>query len=545
MGVYFTTTPQERIGPGPPYTYPSLQVNLFFRVFLGLLSILVPVVPGRVLWWNGEFAATTFCVITSIINLYYVTNALLWRDDNVATWYAGYGWCDLQVYTSFPLETAYAICLFEIMRGLARKVSLERVSDFTPHERRRQHIHSALIIFSIPLVQLVLMFFVKIRRYNISTLAGCTALYDTDWIVLTVYIVPTLIFTVAGTTMAVLAFRRYRQIERLTREIVSSNDSAHSARQQRVRRKLYFMALVIIIVVMPIYCVMFVMNILAGAPWSTPYDFDRIHNSPEPFSMHTITFTTSDLMTFPDLAVNYIAVLTSAAIFVTFGMSTEAFNQYRKFLLLLGLGKIWPGLHNEYHPSSGSNSGQSWWGSMVRSRDTRTETTQSSGDRKNSILPTTEHISLGTQSRKSSHTGSEAYLFSASTASGSRHNTADPSAEHNNPWPDLPEKDNLPAAPKAARPRHTMNPYVFNMTPSEPLRVPLPRFSLPSLRRDKDRTTATGKQHDTTPPPPPPPSSQPDTRRPDHISEEEAEHDVDVLRWGTSNPVGPRFDTHV
>lgn len=198
----FTTTPEQRSGPGAPYTNPALQANLFFGVFLGSIAVLLSFVPARLLWRNGEFAATVFCVDNVIRNIGYVINALIWRDDNVATWWAGYGWCDLQVYINFALDTAFNVCLFEIMRSLYQKVGLNRATSLTTSERRREILISAAIIFTFPIVQVVLTFFLMVRRYNITTLVGCTTMYHFDWLFFVFYVMPTPVFVTMATVLA-------------------------------------------------------------------------------------------------------------------------------------------------------------------------------------------------------------------------------------------------------------------------------------------------------------------------------------------------------
>jgi len=198
----FTTTPEERLGPGPPYTYPTLQINLFLRVFLGIVSLLVTWVPARLLWRNGEFGGTVLCVMLLVLNFQNVVNALLWRDNNVATWWKGDAWCDFQVYTNFAFHTAFNISLFEIMRSLAGKVALHRADKPTRSERRRQNILSAVIVFTFPVLQVLLTYFASFSRYNISTLVGCSPLYYPGWIYLVFYILPTPVFAVLAAFMA-------------------------------------------------------------------------------------------------------------------------------------------------------------------------------------------------------------------------------------------------------------------------------------------------------------------------------------------------------
>ncbi len=198
----FQTTPEDRIGPPPPYTNPLLQVNLFFRVFLSLISLFVTWVPARLLWRTGEFAGTVFCVMLLVLNLITVVNALIWRNDDVRTWWKGDGWCDILTYTFFALHTAFNISLFEIMRGLAGKVSLSRVDRMSPSERRRERINSALVIFTFPVIQVALTYFSTISRYNIATLVGCGAVYYPSWIYLVFYIIPTPVFALLAAIMA-------------------------------------------------------------------------------------------------------------------------------------------------------------------------------------------------------------------------------------------------------------------------------------------------------------------------------------------------------
>lgn len=198
----FTTTPDERIGPGPPYSNPSLEANLFFRVCLGILAPIACWVPMRLLWRNGEFSAAAFCIVTMILNFYYVVNALLWRDNNVQNWFAGYGWCDLQVYTIFALETVYSASVFSIMRNLANRVGLMRATSLTSKEKKRRNLVEGLVLLPAALVQVIVTYLVLAQRYNVSTLIGCTSAYDTSWPFLVFFDLPSPIYAVGAAVYA-------------------------------------------------------------------------------------------------------------------------------------------------------------------------------------------------------------------------------------------------------------------------------------------------------------------------------------------------------
>ncbi|VBB86891.1 Putative pheromone receptor [Podospora comata] len=496
----FTTTPEERIGPDEPYTYPSLQVNLFFRVFLGLVSLFITWVPARLLFRSGEFAGTVLCVITMILNFFAVVNALIWRDDNVEEWFAGYGWCDIQTYLKFALDTAFNICLFEIMRGLASKVAMNRATALTSKERRRNRIISAAVIFTVPAVQMILTYFVAVGRYNVSTLVGCGVYYFPNWVFLVFFILPTPIFSIGAAIMACLTFYRYRLIMRASNKVMQSRDSVAAARQSRVRKKLYFLTLTVIVVVLPLTLIFFVRNLKVGSPWDLSYDFASFHYGPNPFNQWFVSFTTSEYMNFQQLSISFIPEVTGILLFIPFGTTPEALNSYRRGLLFLGLGYIFPKLREEIplYPSpsssrgnSTSNSRASWWSSFLRPirenassfiasrrRSTTTTGMSNNSSRKGSILPTAEHHSNSTSSRSTSLLVKEK------------------STSNNNPWPDLTAEEidhyNNPHSPSSSStstcPPTGQNPFL--MATAIPLNAtPLPSRLSTVLPKKKTTTS--------------------------------------------------------
>lgn len=161
-----------------------------------------------------------------------------------------------------------------------------------------------------------------------------------------------------------MTFYRYRKIERVTRDISRSQDGIAAARQERVRKKLYFMTLACIVLVLPLVMILLFVNIVEGAPWSLPYDFEALHFGPDPYNIYFISFTTSDLMSFSALAITFIGELAGIAVFIPFGTTPEALNMYREMLLTIGLGYIFPKLKEEYVPRPKRSSRFSW-GSLI------------------------------------------------------------------------------------------------------------------------------------------------------------------------------------
>ncbi|KAH8880394.1 pheromone receptor [Thozetella sp. PMI_491] len=353
------TTEQPGLGPGDgPYTNPSLQANLFFRVFLGILANICCWVPMKLLWSNGEFAAAVFCLTTMVLNVFYSVNAMIWPDENTAKWWLGHGWCDMQVYLFYALDTLYTACVFEIMRQLADKVALSRVTSLSRAERRRRHLVSGLVIFPIPLLQVIMTWFVQSQRYSIGPLIGCLANYDSTLPYLITFVIPPPILTLGAAIFAALTWKRFRDVDRNNRNLLSSSGNEMAIRQARVRRKLYFLTLAILIPYSVVQFLFLASNITSQVSWSRPYNYDQIHYNPppnqwtgsSPNAWNRITFILTDELDFASQNMNYTPILTVIPLFVSFGATKEAINVYRRYLLKLGLGRIWPRLEEEYDP---------------------------------------------------------------------------------------------------------------------------------------------------------------------------------------------------
>ena len=165
----------------PPYTTPALTANLVFRVVLGILANLVCLVPLRLLYRSGEFAVVFFIVAIELKNLQTVAWALIWRNDDVDNWWPGYGLCDFGGFFHNFTASLYSTCLLGIMRNLAQQVGLMRVNPLTVKEKRRRNLVQALIIFPLPVIQLILTWILAGQRYAVGTLVGCSWVGHPSW----------------------------------------------------------------------------------------------------------------------------------------------------------------------------------------------------------------------------------------------------------------------------------------------------------------------------------------------------------------------------
>lgn len=190
------------LDPSDPFNARRLLPNLVCRVVLGILAILLAIIPGRLLWRNGEFAAVVFILTTTLLNLFNVVNSLLWRDDNFDTWWDGKGWCDIQAYTSGPLIVVYAASIFAVMHNLANQVGMLRANPLTVMEKRRRNLLQAAIIFTVPIIEIAVTFPLLKRRYFVAALRGCVVSYDNSTPTLVVFYIWPIIFSASAAIYA-------------------------------------------------------------------------------------------------------------------------------------------------------------------------------------------------------------------------------------------------------------------------------------------------------------------------------------------------------
>lgn len=119
------------------------------------------------------------------------------------------------------------------------------------------------------------------------------------------------------------------------------------------------MVISILVPFLPIIITLAVINFMAAFPLQ-PFDYHLIHNQPFPNMWSNIIFLPSNGVPFVYMNSCYITILATIPVFIFFGTTKDAMNSYRLVLLFIGLGYIFPKLHEEYDPDRdayGSSSG--------------------------------------------------------------------------------------------------------------------------------------------------------------------------------------------
>ncbi|CAK7268585.1 a-factor receptor [Sporothrix epigloea] len=328
---------------------PSLVANDVLRLILCPLGILLTWVPLRILWRNGEFPACIFVLNVWVLILFVFVNAIIWHNQDFDSWWFGYGWCDLQVFTEYAMVTLYSTSVCAIMQRLSSQVALTRVTGLSAREKRNRVLVQSLIIFPLPLLQVILTVFVQGQRYGIAPASGCTTRYEPTIIFLVFFLLPPNFFTILACYHTFQTYRSFRQIDIGSQAALGSTNSVAFARRQRARRKLYTMFLCILVPYTPVAAAFAAVDIIEGWPWNYPSSFRDVHiDGPVPYN--SISILGVQDLGFHTLNMSWIPVVSAFVAFIFFGTSNEAINIYREYLLALGLGYFFPKLHEVYDP---------------------------------------------------------------------------------------------------------------------------------------------------------------------------------------------------
>ncbi|RKL41044.1 hypothetical protein BFJ72_g5939 [Fusarium proliferatum] len=370
------------VAPGPgTITTPSLTTNLVCRVLFGLIANFACIVPLKNLYRNGEFAAVVFIANIEWSNLDTIINALIWRNDDTSKWWNGEVFCDINAYYVNFTGALFGTCLLAIMRNLAQQVGLLRANALTVREKRRRNLVQALIMFPLPIIQVAWVWPLTTQRYAVATLAGCSWIAWPSWPYIVFFVLAPVTVALITSGYAILVYIRFRDIAKTTRSAVNSSRSANQ-RAQRTKRRLYLMVLAILVPYLPFVVTLAVLNMLKAFPLQ-PFDYDLIHNRVIPYPWSAVIFVPSNGVNFGYLNNCYIHILSAIPVVIFFGMTKDAMNSYRRGLLCLGFGCLFPKLHEEYDPDrtiGGSSSGHS------RFMGSTTSTTSSISSKIRSLL---------------------------------------------------------------------------------------------------------------------------------------------------------------
>ncbi|KUJ12931.1 STE3-domain-containing protein [Mollisia scopiformis] len=310
-------------------------MNAVALPFFALLAILVTYLPCRSFWSHRNVPAVSIVVATNVYNAMSVVNGVMWPNDDWASWWPGYGLCDLEALLRYPITMALATSLCGLSKGLADCLDTNNATVHpTAASKRRELLFNVMFCWAIPVLQMALHYVIQNGRYQIFPVFGCSDVIDDSWPTILIIMIWCPIFTFSTLYYAVILLIRLRKHRRTISSALKTSGSGFAARKYL---KLVIITMSLIVIYVPVQFVFFFQVLPRKLE---PYSWSRIH---DPATWHLIEYQhTGDapLIQYQGWA----GIVTSFLIWAYFGFNDTAVDTYRSWLVQLGLGRIWPSL---------------------------------------------------------------------------------------------------------------------------------------------------------------------------------------------------------
>ena len=159
---------------------PSIAGVVF--PLLTFFTILLSIAP--LVWHvrNRNLAASSLIFWIVFNNIFYFINAIIWPNDDLDSWWRGYGLCDFEVKLQLAVTIGVPTSLVCIMRRLAKVLDTNQtVLQPTRAQRTRQYVIEIMLCFGAPVYMVIIHYIVQNVRYYIFAISGCVPSLDDSW----------------------------------------------------------------------------------------------------------------------------------------------------------------------------------------------------------------------------------------------------------------------------------------------------------------------------------------------------------------------------
>ncbi|CZT21880.1 uncharacterized protein RCC_07746 [Ramularia collo-cygni] len=307
-------------------------IAIFFAIAsLALVLLLTPPLVSH--FKNRNIGATVLVAAAIAGNMMNFLNATIWSTDDVASWYTGAIYCDIQIKLMVVLSIMYTSSVAMILRGLAQIMNTNSSSwSISAAKKRRDIIIDLVCCVVLPMFQMLAQWITQPWRYYILGIAGCTPATDGSWLYILLSLLPPLFWTAVDVYYSIILLIRLIRYRRAFNTIMMNNNTTKS----RFLR-LYLLSTLCVIALIPGQVFVFVTNVSPGV---TSFSWNAVHH-PTEYSWDSVIMVPSGGKTFYD---RWFCLVGSVLIFAFFGFGRDAVKTYRDLLLGIGMGRVIPSL---------------------------------------------------------------------------------------------------------------------------------------------------------------------------------------------------------
>lgn len=183
----------------PFATTTNLEAQAIALPIFSSLGIAIIIIPFVWHYRNKNLAACTLFAYLIVSNLFTCINAIIWPNEDYASWWDGTGLCDIQAKIAWPILTGIPCSVCCMLRNLAKVLRIDRANlNTTKKQRRRMLLVDCLICFLVPFLQLALHYCIQPNRYILEAIGGCTPSFDESWPTIVLMYIPPQISALAA-----------------------------------------------------------------------------------------------------------------------------------------------------------------------------------------------------------------------------------------------------------------------------------------------------------------------------------------------------------
>ncbi|KAF1947128.1 STE3-domain-containing protein [Clathrospora elynae] len=338
METYNVTTYAQEVVPEAPLYIQAILLPLFS--FPAWILCLPP------LFWHfrqGNVAAGSLITWIALNNFFNSINPLIWPRDNSTEWWNGYGWCDIHSRIQVGSVVGLAASTAMIVRRLVKVMDTRNITVSSSQSSKvKAKIWEVVWCWGYPLIMILIFYIVQPVRYMLYGIMGCQYAQDSSWLSIVLHMMwGPITMAVAAYYAGLLIYRLYRY--RLEFHCLLLARKSTSSRFIR----LFILSMIVILLYLP-YSIYLLVELSLMA--TNAYSWSQVH---DPAKFNTII----KIPVFGQVSFEkWVQVGTGYIIFLLFGTGSDAHNLYKKMLVSVGAGQVWPSLYIESAGASASAS---------------------------------------------------------------------------------------------------------------------------------------------------------------------------------------------
>ena len=287
---------------------------------VSLISFLLQIPPLLMHFRSKNHIVSTIIASTMALIACRIVNALIWPSTATENVWKGQGLCDVQVKLFIGLNMLIPGALTCLFRQLAILLDPNRFG-LSPSEREKRRTMTLTVLFCgvLPVLRMILAYFVQPDRYKLVGIHGCQLTADRSWPTYALLLTWPLAVLAIGLCYGVAATwrmtRHYTEISKLL------SQSTHPRHGKRKLIKTYVFAMILFVLIAPASGYIFWSN---RSSYLQPYSWSRIH--PKDWSERISVDTGPDNST----AIDICNAAFGFIVFGCFGLGHEALEDYRR-----------------------------------------------------------------------------------------------------------------------------------------------------------------------------------------------------------------------